>query len=392
MSGQAFSGLKVFDASQGIAGPHATMLMALHGADVVKVEPIDGDWGRVLGRRVDQETIHFLAFNAAKRSVAIDLKSPSGIDVARRMAAEADIVVESYRPGVMAKLGLDYDSVRASNPHVIYASVSGYGQQGPNARAPATDALIQAYSGMMHMNHMPDGTPHRSGMIVVDGLTGLYAFQAIAAALIRRLRFGEGAYLDISLAQSAAAFQAAKIMEWVDTGGRTMPLYVPSGMYRTSDGYVVINGMRATHFAAVCAALDCPDLATDPRWPTPNARLDYLGEINERLHVAFAAIDTATVLARLSANGVMAERVRDYGEWLAEPHVRESGFYRLTPTTTFGELPVALVPGVDRATTPTPPPLIGEHTAEVLAEMGYSPDWVDREIVAGTFRRSERVA
>lgn len=116
MSEQAFSGLKVFDASQGIAGPHATMLMALHGADVVKVEPIDGDWGRVLGRRVDQETIHFLAFDAAKRSVAIDLKSSSGIDVARRMAAEADIVVESYRPGVMAKLGLDYDSVRASNP------------------------------------------------------------------------------------------------------------------------------------------------------------------------------------------------------------------------------------------------------------------------------------
>ena len=132
--------------------------------------------------------------------------------------------------------------------------------------------------------------------------------------MIRRLRFGEGAYLDISLAQSAAAFQAAKIMEWVDTGGRTMPLYVPSGMYRTSDGYVVINGMRATHFAAVCAALDCPDLAADPRWPTPNARLNYLDEINERLHVAFAALDTATVLGRLSANGVMAERVRDYGE------------------------------------------------------------------------------
>ncbi len=392
MSEQAFAGLKVFDASQGVAGPHATMLMALHGADVVKVEPIDGDWGRVLGRRVDQETIHFRAFNAAKRSVAIDLKSPSGIDVARRMAAEADIVVESYRPGVMAKLGLDHDSVRANNAHVIYASISGYGQQGPNARAPATDALIQAYSGMMRMNHTSDGTPHRSGMIVVDGLTGLYAFQAIAAALIRRLRFSQGAYLDISLAQSAAAFQAAKIMEWVDTGGRTMPLYVPSGMYRTSDGYVVINGMRATHFAAVCAALDCPDLATDPRWPTPNARLDYLGEINERLHTAFAAIDTATVLERLAANGVMAERVRDYGEWLAEPHVRESAGAPPPPSPPCGAAPGAGVPGRERAPTPTPPPLIGEHTVEILAEMGYAPDWVDREIAAGAFRRSERAA
>jgi crotonobetainyl-CoA:carnitine CoA-transferase CaiB-like acyl-CoA transferase len=388
MTEQAFSGLTIFDASQGIAGPHATMLMALHGADVIKIEPIEGDWGRGLGRRVGQETIHYLAFNSAKRSLAVDLKSAAGREAAFALATRADVVIESYRPGVMKKLGLDYDAVKAANPNVVYASISGFGQTGPNALAPATDGLIQAYSGMMQMNHTPDGLPHRNGMIVIDGLTGLYAFQAIAAALMRRFRFGGGDYLDISLVQAAGAFQSAKIMEYVDTGGRTMPLYVPSGMYRTADGFVVINGMKATHFASVCSALDCPDLAADPRWQTPNERLEHLGEINERLDIAFAAVDTTTILARLTEAGVMAERVRNYGEWIEEPHVRESGFIRMIDADGFGALPMPTVPGVDPSQTYRPAPGVGAHTRDVLAELGRDADWIDREIAAGAFRET----
>ena len=381
---KALSGLKVFDASQGIAGPHATFLLALHGADVMKIEPLEGDWGRVLGRKVGEETIHYLAFNSGKRSISLDLKSDGGREAARKLAAQADIFIESYRPGVMARLGLGYEDVRKLNPDIIYASVSGYGQKGPNTAAPATDALIQAYSGMMKMNHTAEGLPHRNGMIVIDGLTGLYAYQAISSALIKRLRFGGGAYLDISLAQAAAAFQAAKIMEFVDTGGRTTPLYVPAGMYETADDYVVINGMRPNHFAAVCKAVDCEALAQDPRWPTPNDRLKHTKEINEQLREAFKRFTTQDVIARLRDGGVMVEGVKSYGDWLEDPHAIEAEMYHWVETQGFGRMPVASVPGAPDAPSGIAPQ-IGEHTRQILAEAGFDTEWIDAQIQSGAF-------
>jgi len=385
---KALSGIKVFDASQGIAGPHATFLLALHGADVMKIEPLEGDWGRVLGRKVGEETIHYLAFNSGKRSIALDLKSKGGREAALKLAAQADIFIESYRPGVIGRLGLGYEEVRRINPDIIYASVSGYGQKGPNTAAPATDALIQAYSGMMKMNHTDDGRPHRNGMIVIDGLTGLYAYQAISTALIKRLRFGGGAYLDISLAQAAAAFQAAKIMEFVDTGGRTTPLYVPAGMYETADDYVVINGMRPNHFAAVCKAVDCEALAQDPRWPTPNDRLKYTKEINEKLREAFKRFATTDVVARLRDADVMVEGVKTYGDWLEDPHATESEFYHWVETKGFGRMPIATVPGAPECPSGIAPH-IGEHTREILADAGFDADWIDTQIKSGAFAESQ---
>lgn len=381
---KALSGIKVFDASQGIAGPHATFLLALHGADVMKIEPPTGDWGRVLGRKVGEETIHYLAFNFGKRSIALDLKSTGGREAALKLAAEADIFIESYRPGVIDRLGLGYDDVRRINPDVIYASISGYGQKGPNSAAPATDALIQAYSGMMKMNHTEDGRPHRNGMIVIDGLTGLYAYQAISTALIKRLRFGGGAYLDISLAQAASAFQAAKIMEFVDTGGLTTPLYVPAGMYETADDYVVINGMRPNHFAAVCKAIDCEELAKDPRWPTPNDRLKYTKEINQMLRKGFKKLSTHDVISRLREGGVMVEGVKSYGDWLEDPHAIESEFFNWMETDGFGQMPILSVPGTQSSPSGIAP-RIGEHTRQILLSAGFGAEWIDSQIKSGSF-------
>lgn len=384
---KAFEGLKVLDLTQGIAGPYCTMLLAAHGADVLKLEPIEGDWGRVLGRSVDGDSVNYMANNWGKRSIAVDLKSPAGQEVSRRLGSECDIMLESFRPGVIDRLGLSYDAVSAHNPKIIYTSISGFGQTGPLSRRPATDNLIQAYSGFMTMAKQDDGRPHRLLMPVVDVLTGLYANQAISAAALRQIRFGEGARLDINMVQAAAAYQTAKIMEWVETGGKSPPLYVPSGMYETADGFIVINGMRASHFASVCKALDCPDLAADPRWPTPNHRLDYLDEINLVLRAEFKKHASSDILARLAADGVMAELVRNYGEWLEEEHVQEIGACDWVETRNFGRLPVARIPGV-QPTRWNPseglhPPRVGEHSRAVLRDLGYGDAWIDQHVAAG---------
>ena len=395
-SHKAFEGLKVLDLTQGIAGPYATMLLAAHGADVLKVEPIEGDWGRVLGRAVNHESVNYLANNWGKRSIALDLKSDAGLAVARELADRCDIMLESFRPGVIDRLGLSHSTVSATNPKVVYASISGFGQTGPLSRRPATDNLIQAYSGFMAMAKQDDGRPHRLLMPVVDVLTGLYANQAISAAVLRQVRFGEGAYIDINMVQAAAAYQSAKIMEWAETGGKSPPLYVPSGMYETDDGFIVINGMRASHFKSVCKALDCPALAADPRWPTPNDRLDYLDEINAVLRVEFRKHSSASILARLAEDGVMAERVRTYGEWLEEDHVRDIGACEWVETASFGQLPVARVPGVQPGRWDPgeglPPPMIGEHSRAVLRQLGRDDRWIDAQIAAGAIAETRRAA
>jgi len=179
----AYLGLRVVDLSQGVAGPHCGMLFALNGADVVKVEPPEGDWGRGIGKRHGDFSAYGVVFNRGKKSLALDLKRPEGRDVVARLVAHADVVVENNRPGVLARFGLDYTRVRAANPDVVYVSVTGFGQEGPNRDLPATDSILQAYSGLMSVNKDATGMPQRIGVLVIDVVTGLYAHQAAAAAV-----------------------------------------------------------------------------------------------------------------------------------------------------------------------------------------------------------------
>ena len=243
MTKGAYDGITVLDFTQGVAGPHASMLLALHGADVIKIEPLEGDWGRVLGELKGDHCAHSVAFNRGKRSIALDLKSPDGIAVAKKIAAKADVVMESFRPGVIARLGFGYEDLKKINPKVVYCSVSGFGQTGPFAKRPTVDTLIQAFSGMMVMNRMPDGTPWRQGMIAVDVTTGLYTFQALATAIMRQFRFGEGCFIDSSLMRSAAAYQGAKLMEWVFSNGAPPVLYMPAGIFKTQNGHLTLSAI-----------------------------------------------------------------------------------------------------------------------------------------------------
>lgn len=381
-----YSGCRVLDMTQGVAGPHATMLLALNGADVIKVEPLEGDWARKLGKTSGDSSVNFFAFNRAKRSLSIDLKTNAGRAVIEELTRKCDIVVESFKPGTASRLGIGLDDVRRIHPDAIYASISGFGQTGPESSRAAVDSLLQAYSGMMVMNAAADGTPQRSPMIIVDVVTGLYAFQAISNAFIRRLRFGIGAHLDISMMQSAAAFQASKIMEHWESGGAPQPLYVPAGAFRTADGHLTISGMRKAHFEAICTVLGVPDLASDPRWPAQEDRIVHGDEINARLQAEFLKHPTSHWLPRLSEVGVMAEKVRNYDQWLQETHVQETHSFAWANKTPFGSLPILKIPGLMADDLGEPigtAPGIGMHSREILEELGMPPSWIDDQVRFG---------
>ena len=219
-----FEGLRVVDASQGIAGPSAGMMLARYGANVIKVEPRAGDWSRGITAGKDGMTAMALATNVGKRSIALDLKQREGSDLLHRLAKRADVFIENFRTGVMARLGFAYPQVSAYNPGVVYLSVTGFGQVGPMQSQPATDAILQAFAGMMTINKgRQDGLPHRLECWPIDVFSGQLAFQAVAMALYARRDSGRGRYIDASLLQGAAALQTVRLIEHVMSGGAAAP-------------------------------------------------------------------------------------------------------------------------------------------------------------------------
>ncbi|MGE0153885.1 MAG: CaiB/BaiF CoA transferase family protein [Reyranellaceae bacterium] len=383
---KAFAGMRVVDLTQGIAGPHCTMLLAQHGADVIKIEPMEGDWGRTLGELRGDHGGHSVAFNRGKRSIALNLKHPEGIAIVRKLTAQAHVFGESFRPGVVGRLGLGYEAVKAMNGKIVYFSVSGFGQEGPFSRRPTVDALIQAFSGMMVMNRTADGVPHRQGMIAVDVLTGLYGFQAVSAALMRQVRFGVGTFIDNSMMQATAAFQGAKLMEHAISNGNPPPLYVPTGMFRTSNGYIVVSSMRQHHFNKLMELVGRPELLDDPRLQTHETRLRSAPIVNKVLAEAFPAKTTEEWLELLIGAGVFAERVNNYQDYLDHPHVQAVRSVDWLEQDGVGRMPIARIPGLPRPSEDPAAqhaPHIGEQGREILAEMGYGNGDIERLIADG---------
>ncbi|MDP6563932.1 MAG: CoA transferase [Alphaproteobacteria bacterium] len=366
-------GLKVFDATQGVAGPHCTFLLAQYGANVIKVEPLEGDWGRSLGKVYGDLCAHAVAFNRGKRSIALDLKSEDGRALAQQLARDADIVVESFRPGVMERFGLDYERIRQTRPDVIYLSVTGFGQQGPYSKLPVTDSVIQAFSGWMSINRDSAGTPQRVGMIAIDVMTGLYAYQAITSALISRMRFGEGAYIDCSMMQSAAAFQAAKMMEHHLEDGAPQVLYVPVGTMKTADSYINITAMRDAHYVSLCEVLGREDLISDPRFDNRDKRVEREAELMPMIRAEFLKRSTAEWAEILTEVGVMNAPVSTYDDFLKDEHVKVVDSVAWLDHPDLGKLPFVNVPGlptIDDAGELTECAHIGQHTVEILREAG----------------------
>jgi len=383
-----FAGLKVVDLSQGIAGPYCAMLFAQHGADVIKVEGLgDGDWARTLGVRYQSHTAFSIIGNLGKRSIAVDLKSDAGKEVVWRLLEGADIFLEGFRPGVIRRLGFDYDAVAAREPRLLYVAISGFGQTGPLSERPAMDPVLQAYTGLMAENRGADGIPHRVPVIVVDMSTALYAFQAVSAALYARRDETRGRYIEVSLMQSAAALQSIRLMATHLEGGPMKPGGQPAGVFQTADGWMTVLALNERDWKALCAAMELPDLAADPRFATAQLRLANDIALYAVMRPALAARSSSAWGARFSEARLMHERLNSYTDFLTQPHVRETGLIQwLAQAGVNQPVPVPALPGMPPQLDGTPrgtAPVIGQHTAAVLAEHGYSAADIDSLIAKG---------
>ena len=388
-----FAALRVLDLSQGLAGPYCGMLLAHYGADVVKLEPPGGDWARALGTRYGSHSALDAVCNRGKRSLVLDLKHPDGRAAAQRIAAQCDVVIESFRPGVAAKLGVGYESVRASNPNVIYLSVSGFGQDGPYTSRPGTDMVVQAFSGMMSFNRDAGGKPNRIGFLVADTSTALYAFQAVSVALYARRDTGRGAFLDVSLLQASAAFIASKIVEGALEGDAPRQLNAPAGSYRTQDGWITITMSKEEHFGALCRALARQELTTDPRFATFVARADNLAALAPLIQEPLLARTTAEWIDTLERHDVLCNRVYAISDWLSDPHVLATGAFRKTQVEGMGEVPIAAIPGDDalvESTADAGPPELGQHSRAVLRSFGLRDDEIERMAASGAAQLADK--
>lgn len=384
----AMTGIRVLDLTMGIAGPSAGMMCAQYGAEVTKVEPPSGEWGRLVGQRQGDLTPYSTVYNRGKRSLAIDLKDPEGQAIVLKIAQEADVVLESFRPGVMKRFGLDYESVRTSNPQVIYLSVTGFGDRGPMVDRPATDIVMQGFSGFMTMNKGEDGTPRRLNIPIIDITTGLYAYQAIATALLRRERGGPGQFIDCSLMKAALTLQAPRMVEYVLEGGLGIyPPWAPSGVVPTRDSFLAIGVMHDHHFVALCKVLGREDLPENPDYCVRARRFENRGSLMKIIREEFQKYSTEDLSARLAEVEILNTRPLDYGQLLEHPQVKEMNAVTWIRQDGYeGDMPAVHIPGtpaVDSEAAEFQAPHIGQHSTTELQSWGVEQETIDRLIKRG---------
>lgn len=388
---QPFADIDVLDLTQSIAGPVATQFCGAFGANVVKVEPPDGDAFRPI-----LDGAMFASVNLGdKQSLALDLKTEDGQAIAQALAERADVVIESFRPGVLDQYGLDYDSVSASNEAVIYCSVTGFGQSGPRIEWPAYDPVIQAMSGLMSTIGYPDRPPVRIGASVIDYTTGITAGFLIASALLRREQSGDGSHLDVSLLDVAIAWMGYWIANYSGTGdlpersGQGFAGLAPNEVFTAAgDEPFYLACVNDTLFNRLCRTIDREDLMDDERFADNEVRWTNRDELREELDRTFSEYERAALTELLAENGVPAGPLQTVEEVVeTDPHVRARDLLTETYNVQRDErvetaqLPFA-VDG-DRVDLGDRPPELGEHTREVLTELDFSADEIDRLLDAG---------
>ena len=377
-------GLRVIDLTRVLAGPYCAMLLGDMGAEVIKIEePVHGDDSRAWAPFQDGVSTFFLGMNRSKKSVALDLKIPAGAEALRRLIRTADVLIENFRPGSLKTLGFDYEMVRVWNTQLVYCSITGYGHHGPRRDLPGYDAVIQGESGLMHVTGAPDGPPTRVGVAITDYLAGPYAMNGILLALRDRDETGLGQHVDIALLDAMTSALALPANVLFATGhelgreGNDHHSLTPYEAMNLTDGLVMVAVGNQRLWHRFCQAIGQPELETDPRFVTNTDRMRHRGELKTRLNACLSGLTRDQLIGRLRAHAVPCGRVRTVAEALADPQLAARDMVVELAHPTLGTVrllgnPIKLSrsPAVLRR----PPPGLGEHTEEILAELASDSD------------------
>lgn len=388
-----YTGLRVLDISQGIAGPYCAHILWQQGAHVLKVEPPAGDWIRFVGVGKGDLSALAIQFNAGKQALALDARTEAGKKVLFDLALQADVIVQNFRPGVADRLGVGYATLSKIKPDLVYVSVSGYGQDGPYANAPATDSVMQADSGLMFSNQDEQGTPRRVGLLAVDVMTGLYASQGAATALYQRLAHKLGTHVQVSLFEACTAFQGACFIEQTMAGKRPFgAVSAPNAVFDTLDGKLSVVTVNSDHFHRVCKALNREAWITDPRYLENEIRFSNRAALQADIAALLKTQTTAHWVGLLQKHDVLHAQVRNYTEVLEHPQALHLNLAQQLEQAGVGKLPYIGLPSHPLHRPVTSAPRIGENSTQALTEAGLSADAIQQLLEASVVTQAPALA
>ena len=382
--------IKILDLTRFVAGPHCALVLSDLGAEIIKIEkPQKGDDLRIIGPKLSNISLWAAVLNRGKKSLSLDLKSEEGRKVFLKLVKSADVVLENFRPGVVDRLGIGFEDVRALNSKVLYASVSGFGQTGPYSDRPGSDTVLQAFSGLVSLNRDKDDIPQKVGTIVVDVITGLCAFQAVSMELFGGVR--EAKLLDLSLLQSAANLLAPNIADFFISGGPPVLLNVPAGTYQTSDGWIAVTLVKEEQFANLCKIIREPNLAGDRRFSSFKNRAKNKHVLMGIIQSKIKSKTSNEWLKLFTEEGILTSPVNSLGDWLKDPHVNAINAYSEVYQPHLGNIPIASLPGGIPLKGIAPG--IGSNTEEILSSNGFSKkdinDLISKRIILSSEAKYE---